>query len=407
MIMIFINVPAGRKVVNPVLSFLIRRFIKNPENIGDPAVRSSYGMLCGGLGIVLNILLFGIKCFAGIISGSISIMTDAFNNLSDAASSVVTLIGFKMSDKKPDPEHPFGHGRIEYISGLIVSLLIIIMAVELIRVSFGRILRPEPIETDLVILFILVISILVKLYMYYYHHRIAGRIQSSALQATAIDSVSDALDTFIVLICTLITRFTGMHLDGWAGLIVGALIFRSGIMALQETISPLLGQPPEPGFVQTVEEIVRSHPMILGMHDLIVHNYGPGRRFISLHVEIPAEENIIDAHDMIDHIERELKERLGCETIIHLDPVETDDPKRMELHNKVQTVIAAHSEIEGFHDLRIVHEGNKALLMFDIIVPGMDRTSAEELKKTLYKEINPLLGGRCQVVIQVEQAKVL
>lgn len=390
-----------------MVSFLIRRFIKNPENIGDPAVRSSYGMLCGGVGIFLNIFLFAIKCLAGIISGSISIMTDAFNNLSDAASSVVTLIGFRMADKKPDPEHPFGHGRIEYISGMIVSIMILIMAVELIRVSFGRILRPEPVETSLMVFGILILSILVKLYMYFYHHQIAVRIQSSALQATAIDSVSDALDTLIVLICAVIARFTGLHLDGWAGLIVGFLIFRSGIMALQETISPLLGQPPEPGFIQTVEGIVRSHPMVMGMHDLIVHNYGPGRRFISFHAEISAEEDIVAAHDMIDHIEREIKEKLGCETTIHLDPVEIDDPERLDIYEKLAGIIRMHPEIKGFHDFRIVHEKDRDLLVFDVIVPGADRNSADILRESLRREISYVTGDQYQAVITVEQAEVL
>lgn len=390
-----------------MVSFLIRRFIKNPENIGDPAVRSSYGMLCGGVGIFLNIFLFAIKCLAGIISGSISIMTDAFNNLSDAASSVVTLIGFRMADKKPDPEHPFGHGRIEYISGMIVSIMILIMAVELIRVSFGRILRPEPVETSLMVFGILILSILVKLYMYIYHHRIAVRIQSSALQATAIDSVSDALDTLIVLICAVIARFTGLHLDGWAGLIVGLLIFRSGIMALQETISPLLGQPPEPGFIQTVEEIVRSHPMVMGMHDLIVHNYGPGRRFISFHAEISAEENIVAAHDMIDHIEREIKEKLGCETTIHLDPVEIDDPERREIKDKLEEIIGMHPEIQGFHDFRIVHEEGKPLIVFDVVVPGADRNTADALIDSLHREISYVTDNAYQAVISVEHAEVL
>ncbi len=390
-----------------MLSFLIRHFIPENANIGDPSVRSAYGMPCGAVAVVLNVLLFLIKVAAGIMSGSISIMTDAFNNLTDAGSSIVTLIGFRMADKRPDPEHPFGHGRIEYIAGMSVSLFIIIMAVELIRTSFDRILHPVRIETGTAVCIILICSILIKLYMFYYQRRIAGKIGSSALQASATDSVSDAADTLIVLVCALVSRHTGLHLDGPAGMAVGFLILRSGIAAMKETVSPLLGQPPESSFVRSVEEIVMSHPMILGMHDLIVHNYGPGRVFISLDAEVSAEENIIDAHDMIDHVERELKEKLKCEATIHLDPLQLRDTEAAGLKLTVDSLIKDHPEIQGIHDFRLIREGLKKRLLFDVLIPdGYDRNT-ETITSSLKDEICSKIGSEYEVEITVDFTEVL
>ena len=296
-----------------MVQLLARFFIKNYEQTESPSVRQSYGVLCGSVGIGFNILLFIGKFLAGLISNSIAITADAFNNLSDAGSSLITLIGFKMAGQKPDTEHPFGHGRIEYLTGLLVSLLILLMGVELIKSSVSKILYPEVTECTPVVAGILIVSILVKLYMYLYNRSTGRKIDSAAMMATAADSLSDMLSTSVVLIATLIGKFTGLQIDGWCGLLVGIFILYAGFSAAKDTISPLLGQPPQKEFVEKIESIVQSYPQVLGIHDLIVHDYGPGRVMISLHAEVPASGDMLHLHDTIDNIERQLHRELHCD----------------------------------------------------------------------------------------------
>ena len=272
-----------------MVTLLSRIFIKNREETTDPIVRQAYGMLCGSVGILLNILLFIGKFLAGTISNSIAITADAFNNLSDAGSSIITLLGFKLAGQKPDSDHPFGHGRLEYISGLLVSVVILIMAYELIKDSVIKIFHPEALNYSPLILVILLASILVKCYMAYYNRKIGGQIDSAAMKATATDSMSDTLATTVVLIATLISHFSGFAIDGYCGVLVGLFILFAGINAAKDTISPLLGQAPDPEFVQQINDIVMSYEGVLGIHDLIVHNYGPGRVLISLHAEVPSD----------------------------------------------------------------------------------------------------------------------
>ncbi|HPE16902.1 MAG TPA: cation diffusion facilitator family transporter, partial [Oscillospiraceae bacterium] len=310
-----------------MITALARRFIKNYENVKDPAVRQSYGVLCGAVGIGFNLLLFLGKFSAGLLSGSIAVTADAFNNLSDAGSSVITLLGFQLAGKKPDSGHPFGHGRIEYISGLVVSLAILLMGVELGRTSFLKILNPEPVDFSLLAVGILVASICVKLYMASYNSAVGKKIDSAAMRATATDSLSDTMATSGVLLSMLLVRFANLNVDGWFGLVVAALICFAGYKAAKETISPLMGQPPTPEFVDSIRNYVMSHDKVLGYHDLIVHDYGPGRRMVSLHVEVPVSMGFMAAHDMIDNIEIGLGHRLGCDVTIHMDPIDTDDRK--------------------------------------------------------------------------------
>lgn len=352
-----------------MVTLLSRIFIKNNEDTGNPAVRQAYGMLCGSVGILLNILLFIGKFLAGAVSNSIAITADAFNNLSDAGSSIITLLGFKIAGQKPDPDHPFGHGRVEYISGLLVSIVILIMAYELIKDSFLKILHPSELNYSPLVLVILLASILVKCYMAFYNRNIGAKIDSAAMKATATDSLSDTLATTVVLIATLISHFTGVQIDGYCGILVGLFIFYAGFSAAKDTISPLLGQAPDPEFVKQINDIVMSYDNVLGIHDLIVHNYGPGRILISLHAEVPADGDILSLHDMIDLIEHKLRDTLHCSAVIHMDPVCVDDEETNHLKKEVREYLAEIDTTLTMHDFRIVKGPTHTNLIFDIVVP--------------------------------------
>ncbi len=361
-----------------MFGLLSKIFIKNRDDLKNPAVRRAYGILSGTLGIVLNILLFAGKLTAGLISGSVAIVADALNNLSDAGSSVITLIGFRMAGQKPDKGHPFGHGRIEYISGLIVSMLIILMGFELGKSSVGKIISPGETEFSVVAAVILAVSVLVKLYMCCYNGKVGKKISSPAMKATATDSLGDCISTMVVLICMFITKFTSFDLDGICGAAVALFIFISGLRAAKETINPLLGVPPTDEFVDEIGETVMSHKGVLGFHDLIVHDYGPGRRMISLHAEVPADEDLLKTHDMIDNIEKELSAKLGCDAVIHMDPIETDDKITMEAREKIAELVKIIDERVTIHDFRMVTGPTHTNVIFDIVVPyDVNRTEAE------------------------------
>ncbi|MBQ7933420.1 MAG: cation transporter [Lachnospiraceae bacterium] len=352
-----------------MITLLSRLFMKKNKDIHDAEVRRSYGVLCSFVGIFFNILLFGGKFLAGTLSGSIAITADAFNNLSDAGSSVITLLGFKIASQKPDPDHPFGHGRVEYISGLLVSMLILFMAYELLKSSIDKILQPQTLECSAIIVIILIASILVKLYMTYYNRTIGKKINSAAMLATATDSLSDCVATTVVLIATLISHLTNIQIDGYCGLLVALFICFAGINAAKETINPLLGQAPDPEFVQAITNIVMANEGVIGIHDLIVHNYGPGRVLISLHAEVPADGDILSLHDMIDMIEHELKNTLHCSAVIHMDPVCVDDAETAELKSFMQKLIMDIDERLTLHDFRIVKGPTHTNLIFDVVVP--------------------------------------
>ena len=292
-----------------MITLLARLFIKDYQETGRQDVRLKYGTLSGLVGICFNIFLFTFKLVAGLISGSIAIMADAFNNLSDAGSSIVTIIGFRVAGHQPDEEHPFGHGRIEYVSGLIVAMLIIIMAVELLQNSVNKILHPAQTAFSMLIALILIASIIVKLYMFYYNLLLSRKIGSEVIRSTAIDSISDVVATSVVLLTSIFTYRTGILIDGYCGIAVGLFILKEGADALNATVSPLLGEPPTEEFVQEVEETVMQHEGILGVHDLIVHNYGPMSIMMSLHVEVPAEGTLLETHDLIDGVEQELNHK--------------------------------------------------------------------------------------------------
>ncbi|MBQ3782887.1 MAG: cation transporter [Lachnospiraceae bacterium] len=367
--------------------------------------RKAYGTLCSIVGICLNIVLFAGKYMAGLLSGSVAITADAFNNLSDAGSSIITLIGFLFAGKEPDLEHPFGHGRFEYLSGFLVSIAIILMGFELMKSSVAKIIHPEQIDTSYVAFGILVASILVKLYMALYNKKGAKIYNSPAMDATAVDSLSDSVATTVVMITMLIFRFTGINLDGFCGVIVAGLILYAGYQSVKDTVSPLLGVAPDEEFVDEIEKLVMAFPHVEGVHDLVVHDYGPGRMMISLHAEVPGNEDIYVLHDEIDQIERELKVKLQCEAVIHMDPIEVDNEELKRVKQQVKEKIKEWKEEITIHDFRMVPGVTHTNLIFDVVVTydmGLKEQEVIEKVQGLIREINPLYIG----VIQVDYAKV-
>ena len=385
-----------------MITFLASLFIKDSKNYKEPSVRQAYGVLSGAVGIGLNILLFFGKWLAGTISGSIAIIADAFNNLSDAGSSIITLIGFRLSGQEPDPEHPFGHGRMEYISGLLVSVAILVMGFELIGSSIGKLRSPEPIESSALVFGILIASILVKLYMFFYNHSLSKKIESAAMKATSVDSLSDTVATTLVLIATLISKYTGLLLDGWFGILVGFFILYTGGSTLKETIDLLLGQPPKQEFIDEVKEIVLGHSMVHGVHDLIVHDYGPGRVMISLHAEVDVNGDIQDIHEQIDHIEHELQEKLHCSATIHMDPIVTDDKEVLAMKAKVEEMVHFLDESFSMHDFRMVKGSTRTNLIFDVEVPRKTSYTDNEIVNWLKERIHELPGSKYFAVIQID-----
>lgn len=358
-----------------MISILSKIFIENKNITDENKKRNIFGTLCGAMGIVLNIILFAIKYFAGIISGSIAVTADAFNNLSDAGSSVITLVGIRMASKKPDRDHPFGHGRMEYLSGLAVSVIIILVGVELFRSSVDKIMNPSEVDTSIVAIVILVISIAVKCYMFFYNRSIGKKINSAGMKATALDCIGDAVATGVVLVSTVISHFTQLQIDGWCGLLVSAFIVYAGIRSVKETVNPLLGMPPEKEFLKQIEAIVMSYDKIIGIHDLIVHDYGPGRIVVSLHAEVDGKEDVFELHDMIDNAERKLCDELGCIAVIHMDPVETDNEVTNEIKEKIAQAMAEFDDKITIHDFRVVPGTSHTNVIFDAVVP-------HEIKKT-------------------------
>ena len=387
-----------------MITLLARFLIREKED--KTRIRQSYGVLCGIVGIALNVLLFAGKLLAGMLSNSIAITADALNNLSDAGSSLVTLIGFRLAGAKPDSEHPFGHGRMEYISGLVVAAAILLMAYELIRDSIGKILHPEETETSLLVFIILAVSIFVKLYMAYYNRSIGRQIGSAAMKATATDSLSDAGATSVVFATSLIGHYTGVQIDGWCGVLVGLFIIYAGVQAAKETLDPLLGQPPEKELVEEIHKIVMAHEPICGIHDLIVHDYGPGRQMISLHAEVPAEGNILETHDAIDNVEKELRDKLGCEATIHMDPIITMDKRIYRLKMTVLEMLNEIDPVITMHDFRVVTGPTHTNLIFDIIVPFKFHIDDETLTERMDTMVKDRVGESYYIAMTIDRAYV-
>ena len=370
----------------------------------DAGHRTAWGLFCGTVGVVLNLMLFVLKLCAGLISGSISITADAFNNLSDAGSSVITLLGFRLAARKPDRAHPFGFGRMEYLSGLAVSALILLVGADLLKRSFGRILRSEPVTLTLLSGAILVISIAVKLGMARYNRRIGQALGSSAMAAAAADSLSDAAATSVVLVGAVIGRFTGVQADGWIGLLVSLFILWGGARSARDTIDPLLGKPPEKELIDQIEAIVKAHPAILGIHDLIVHDYGPGRRYVSLHAEVPSGVDALSLHGEVDAIERELAEQCACEPVIHMDPLASADSPDGALREALQRMIRDRwGEMVRIHDFRAEPQADGSTrLTFDALVPRVFPETDEQVTADI-DAMAARLPGCCRTCIKIDK----
>lgn len=384
-----------------MISILSKFFIKNKE-MNESKIRSAYGTLCCIVGIFLNVVLFGIKYFAGVISSSIAITADAFNNLADAGSSVITLAGIRLAEKKPDRDHPFGHGRMEYLSGLAVSVIIILVGFELFKSSVDKILNPADADTSAVSIFILIVSIFIKGYMFLYNRKIGRQINSSGMKATALDCIGDAVATLVVLISTVISYFTNLKIDGWCGILVSLFIIYAGIRSVKETVGPLLGMPPEKEFIDEIEKVVLSYEKIVGIHDLIVHDYGPGRVVVSLHAEVDGKENIYTLHDIIDNAEQRLSEELGCMAVIHMDPIETDNAVTSKVREDVAEAVKILGENVTIHDFRMVPGDSHTNLIFDVVVPHEIKMSDSEIKGKVRSIISEKFRY-CNAVVNIDR----
>ena len=388
-----------------MISLLAKWLIPHREQVEDSAVRRAWGALCGFVGIGLNLLLFAGKLAAGALSGSIAITADAFNNLSDAGSSVVTLLGFRLAGKKPDAGHPFGHGRLEYVSGLVVAGLILLMGAELAKSSLDKILHPEAVTFSWLAAGILLASIGVKLYMYLYNRAVGKKIKSAAMSATAADSLSDTAATSAVLLAMVIGKLTNVQLDGWVGLVVALFILWSAVQAARDTISPLLGQAPDPLLVKEIESLVMSHDTVVGIHDLVVHDYGPGRCIISLHAEVPADRQVLELHDVIDSIEEELGQKLHCEAVIHMDPVVVGDPTVAALHQQVAALVKTIDPRISIHDFRMVPGQTHTNLIFDAVIPFDERLTRLQVAERIRQMVSEM-EGNFRAVVKVENSYV-
>lgn len=385
-----------------MISLLVKLFYGEMNMSDEKAVRRAYGTACSGAGIGFNVLLFAGKLIAGMLSGSVAIVSDAFNNLSDAGSSIISLVGFKLSNKKSDPQHPFGHGRLEYISGLCVSFLIILMGVELGKASIEKIIEPAQVKFSLLTAAILAASILVKLYMALYNSRIGKRLNAVTMKAMAKDSLSDAVATSVVLMSMIVAKLADIAIDCYCGVVVAAFILFTGITAARDTISPLLGQKPDSEFIEEVMRIVNAHKEIIGTHDLVVHDYGPGRLMITLHAEVDADMDILVAHDAVDNIENELREKLGCSAVVHMDPIVTDDVETNATREEIKRVVSNIDSRMTIHDFRMVPGPTHTNVIFDVAVPFDTDMDDDELRKILGARIRDV-DSKLNAVIEIDK----
>lgn len=382
-----------------MIEFLIRRFVPDWQQVQRTDVRERYGTLAAAVGILSNIFLCIIKGLIGLFSGSIAVTADAVNNLSDAGSSVITLLAFKIAGKPADEEHPYGHARMEYISGMAVSFIIILLGLELMGSSFEKILHPEEVGVSALTYLVLIVSIAVKLWQGMFNRSLGKRISSEALQATAADSLNDVFSTGAVLLSTLVYQFTAIPIDGWVGMLVAIFITISGVKLIMETGSPLLGQAPDPQMVRELEEKITAYDGVIGIHDLQVHNYGPGRVFATVHAEVPANRDILVSHDIIDNIEREVGHEMNLNLVIHMDPVVTDDERLNQLHAQVQLIVAGIDSNLSMHDFRAVFGPTHTNLVFDVVVPPGFSLSDSELSRRIEQQVQTLGSYFCVITV--------
>ena len=386
-------------------NFLIKLFIKDKDNVENNEVRGKYAMLSSITGIVVNILLSVFKLIIGIIANSMSIISDALNNVSDAGSSIITMVGFKMSQKKVDSDHPWGHGRMEYITALFVDILIILVGFELLQSSVDKIIYPELPNISNVTIILLIVAIFAKLWLFLFYRKIAKKINSAAIKGTAYDSISDSISTLAVLISAIVARFAEISIDGYVSLLVSIFILITGIKAIKEIIDLLLGQKPDPEYVKAIEEFTKKYDTIEGIHDIMVHDYGPGRKIVSFHAEIPANSDICRAHDIIDQMEQDIFEEFGCITTIHMDPIVVDDEEINSMKKKIETIVKNMNEKYSIHDFRMTDGGERINLIFDLVVPTDEKEDKEELIKIIQKELKKE-NEKYFAVIKVEHSYV-
>ena len=385
-------------------NWLLRTFIKNSDHSEDPKVRAAVGILSGIVGIVCNVLLCGGKLAVGIATGSVSITADAMNNLSDATSSVVTMLGFRLAERPADNDHPYGHARYEYLSGLAVSALILIIGVELAKSSLDKVLHPADVIINWVTAAVLIGSILVKLWMSLFNTRLSKTIHSATLAATAADSRNDVITTSAVLLAALIEHFTAFRADGWMGLAVSCFILYSGVGLAKDTISPLLGENADPELREKIVDNIRACPKVLGFHDLMVHDYGPGQRFASIHVEMDRREDPMECHEIIDDLERECLKSHGVHLVIHYDPIVTDDPELDRMHVRVEQLLHTYDIRLGVHDFRMVPGKGHVNLIFDVVLPTDLRGQEADITAALEKALNQGSGVTYYPVITFDQS---
>ena len=382
-------------------NLLTRLFIKNREDTANPRVRGAYAALAGIVGILCNVLLFAGKLTLGIISGSVAIIADAFNNISDAGSSVIALIGFRMASKPNDKEHPLGHGRLEYVTGFIVDMLIILVGFELFTGSIEKIITPTLPSFGNVTLILLGVSILVKVWLYFFYRKIGVTIKSSPLRASAQDSLTDSIATALVLASAIVARFTSLAIDGYVGIVVALFILYTGVKAAKETIDLLLGSPPDPEFIEKIYEFSKGYEHVIGIHDVMVHDYGVGRLIVSFHAEVPSDSDINIAHEEVDRMERDMHDKFGCIVTVHLDPIVINDPEVNELRTLCEMKAAEVDPTFTIHDFRMTKGDSHVNLIFDLLIPVDSKISpadAEERVSALIRAARP--DSAC--VIKVE-----
>ncbi len=389
-----------------ITDYLIKTFVKDNEKVDNIKVRNAYGNLAGAVGIIVNVLLFAIKLSVGLLAGSVAVMADAFNNLSDAASSIITIIGFKMANKPADAEHPFGHGRIEYISALIVSFLVMLVGLQFVKSSLERITNPAAVKFEVIPFLLLLVSIFFKLWLSKFNRSIGHRINSSALKAAATDALGDVFTSSTVVISFLLARFTQFPLDGYIGVFVACAIIYSGYGLIKETLNPLLGEAPDPVLVSNISDMVMSYENINGIHDLVVHNYGPGRIMASIHAEIPSDIDVMTIHHIIDTAEREISKKLNIYLVIHMDPICVDTAEIVDARKIVEDVLKTYPSVKSLHDFRVVGENDIKNLIFDIVVNPQDLNDCftkEKLAQFIERDIKKLHPQfNCVITVDIE-----
>ena len=389
-----------------MIKVIIKKFIPAYDNTKDKKVRERYCVLAGVLGIICNIVLFAVKVIIGSLMNSISILSDAFNNLSDMGSSIISILGAKMSNRRPDREHPFGHGRMEYIASFVVSCIILVVGFELFRSSIDKIIHPEPVRFSVILIVILTLSMLVKIWMFYYNRYMGKQIDSTVLRAASSDSLNDVVATAAVILATIIGNYVSFPIDGIMGVVVSVLIMIAGFKIAKEVVDRLLGQRPDPALVNEITAMILSYNGIIGIHDMIVHNYGPGRNFASVHAEVSDDSDIIKTHEMIDQAEQDILRETGVMIVIHTDPVSLNSPEKMELMCLVKKIIAEIDPALTIHDFRITKGQSRINVIFDLVVPI---ETAPERRKEITSLITEKLrraDPRYVAVIQVDTSFV-